>query len=266
MISKKGLIGMNTLSNALVIFLTLSSGVLGSLSFAHDEDPRVSIEIDQSNHNAGKIDLEFQLVDIKDKILLTDKELAVVHEKKLHVFLFDPALLEFRHEHATFEKGVWKVSATLPKNAQYWLWTQGAIAKDNEEFASSERIKVINGTPENPFPPVLGNVRVGNDGVSKVTLSNEKIIAKKMMMLTLSFSRTNGTKPKITPYLGEKAHVIGVLEDGDSLSHLHPMAGGNPNKLMLHATFEEPGEYRLWVQFIDDKALRTVPLSVVVEK
>lgn len=240
---------------------------LGTIvALAHDDDPRVSVELETKSFGPGTAELSFELVDIKDRILLTDRELATVHEKKLHVFILDPALKEFRHEHAIFEGRLWKVSTRLDRDAKYWLWVQGTIAKDAVEFTASERFSLSGGLPQNPLPPILGEARSGSDRLSKVALSNEKVTAEKMAMLTLSFSRTDGTEPGITPYLGEKAHVIGVLEDGDTLMHIHPMDHGEKNQLMLHMKIKNPGQYRLWVQFIDDKILRTIPLSIVVQK
>lgn len=85
-----------------------------------------------------------------------------------------------------------------------------------------------------------------------------------MAMLTLTFNRTDGTKPDIQPYLGAFAHVILVPEDADSLLHVHPMQGATPNEGIFHTSFPDQGDYRLWVQFLDGGVLRTVPLSVTV--
>lgn len=233
-------------------------------AFAHPEENRVLFEKeDESSIQAGKIDLTFQLIDLKNRIVLTDKDLTLSHEKLLHFFAYDPALMEFRHEHPDFRDGKWHVTANLSVGGEYWIWAQGQIAADGEEFAASERLKVIGGTPANPTPPELGDVRVATDGLSKAALSGERIVAKAITMLNLTFSRTDGSQPVITPYLGAMAHVVGVPNDGDSLIHVHPMASGG-NQLMLHMTFPAAGDYRLWVQFLDGGNLKTVPLSVTV--
>ena len=244
--------------------------LFASLSFssfqahAHDE-ARVSIEMEtKAPAQAGSVSLRFELVDLKDKVVLSDQELSILHEKKLHLFIFDPALKEFHHEHPVFENGKWAVSTTVPVNGNYWVWAQGEIAKDSEEFFAGVQFEVTGGLPANVTPPVLKDLRSGTDTSSKVTLSNTKIQVKKMTMLMLDLSRTDGKKPVITPYLGAAAHVVGVTSDGDSLIHVHPMATSKPTQLMLHATFLDAGFYRLWVQFIDNGTLKTVPLSVEV--
>lgn len=247
------------------ILATMAVGY-STVSFAHEDDFRVEIEKDEVPIQAGKFQIEFELIDTKYKKVLSDKDLNVVHEKKLHAILFDPALKEFRHEHPEYINSKWVVSSELPKNGNYWLWVQGTLTSDSEEFSSNARALVIGGTQENPYPPTLGDIRTSTDGTSKVMLSNQKIKAKKMVMLTMKFSRTDGTQPSLSPYLGEMAHVISVLQDGDTLVHLHPMSGGNANELMLHAEFPEAGEYRIWAQFIDNNVLKVIPLSVIVSK
>ncbi len=242
-----------------------ASTVGASLVWAHDPDARVEIEIEGSTIvEAGRVRLDFELIDNKTSSLLEPKDLAVVHEKKLHLFAFDPALQEFRHEHPEFANGKWSVNTEIRVDGNYWLWAQGKILADGTEFFANARFVVRGGQPANPLPPVLGDVRTGSDRSSRVTISNERLVAKRMAMLNLTFSRTNGSAPALTPYLGALAHVVGVLGDGDTLLHIHPMSRGTPNQLMLHTEFPVAGEYRLWVQFIDGGALKIVPLSVRV--
>lgn len=239
--------------------------LISQTSFAHPEDPRVGLELDETGPvKAGKISISFQMIDLKKKTLVSEQDLDVSHEKKLHFFVYEPALVEFRHLHPEYLNSTWQTEVDLSVNGNYWLWAQGVLAIDKAEFASSVQLDVIDGKPANPTPPKLGDVRTGVDGISRITLSKEKLKAKKMAMLTLTFSRTNGTQPVLTPYLGELAHAVTVLEDGDTLIHTHPMSTGSPTSLMLHMTFHEVGDYRIWVQFIDDKILKTVPLSVSV--
>ena len=85
-----------------------------------------------------------------------------------------------------------------------------------------------------------------------------------MGLLSIACSRTDGSVPNVTSYVGEPAHLVVVSDDGDSLIHAHPMAGMNPNAMMAHLIFPEIGNYRIWLQFIDDGILRILPLAVQV--
>lgn len=238
----------------------------GGASFAHDpaEGP-VSLEPDTLITTAGSATYQFQLVDTKDESLITDKELAISHEKKLHFIVYDPALKEFQHVHPEFIAGKWSVTLDFAVNGQYWVWAQGTVASGNTDFSAPNRITVTGGRPENPTPPELGDVRSGVDGNSKATISAGAIKRGQMTMLALTLTRTDGSKPNITPYLGAFAHVILVTSDADSLLHVHPMNGAHPNEGIIHTMFPDAGDYRVWVQFMDDGKLRTVPLSVTVK-
>jgi hypothetical protein len=251
---------MKAIATALVILLT-SSGV----GLAHEEERRVEIE-PESNAPIQSVDhkFRFQLLDTKTKKLLATTDLKVSHEKKLHFLAYDSALKEFQHVHPEFDGEFWRIDLRFNVSGTYWLWAQGVL-NDGEEFSAPTDTKVmLEGKPGWPLPPRLTDARSGAEGVSKVTLSNTKLFANKMAMVTVKMSRTDGSKPQITPYLGAFAHVIAVTDDADSLIHVHPMNGSKPEEGMLHATFPRKGLYRLWIQVLDGGQLRTIPLSVSV--
>ncbi len=235
-------------------------------AFPHgDEDFRVEVLSDAPEvREAGALKLVFQLRDTEEKRLLTDKDLNVVHEKLIHMFIFDAALKEFHHLHPEYLNSEWVVEAEIKVTGDYWIWAQGQLKSDGEDFASPLRLSIVNGASANPLPPQLGDVRTAVDGESVATLSNTRFRAKTMAMPTLKLSRRDFRETKISPFLGAPVHLMAVPSDGDALIHVHPMEGGEPNSYMLHLTFPAKGEYRLWVQFIDNDVLRTIPLSVVV--
>jgi hypothetical protein len=247
--------------------LVLNVGV-SQTAKAHDGTAaRVEFEVNSPSTSsvvAGTMDFNFDLVDTKNNVVVTDKDLEVSMEKKLHFIVYDESLGEFQHIHPEFVNGHWDVTLKVTRNGGYWLWAQGQLAVDQVDFNASTRLTVTGGTVANPLPPKLGDVRRGVDGKSVVTLSG-KVVAGQMAMLKLEFSRLDGTAPVLTPYLGSPAHIIEVSSDGDAIIHAHPMAlSGQPTKLMLHTTFAEKGDYRVWVQFVDGGMLKVVPLSVSV--
>jgi hypothetical protein len=249
--------------------LLMAFTIFPSKSFAHNgEEARVEIEIESNaTVSAGKVEFVFDLVDNSQKKPLTDADLAIDMEKKLHFIAYDAALLEFQHVHPEFKAdGKWHVDLDFTKTGQYFLWASGKIAIDSADFAASAKLSVINGEIENPTPATLVESRSGHDGNSVVTVSNTKLVAGQMAMLNVTFSRLDGTAPQISPYLGALAHVTIVTDDADSMIHAHPMATGQPNKVMLHTTFPSEGLYRVWLEFIDGGVLKRVALVVNVIK
>ncbi len=242
----------------------LSLSVLLFSMYSFNAFAAIKIDSNQTQVSASdKIKYSFQLQDDKTLAQLTDKNLVETHTKILHLVVYDASLNEFNHVHPEFDGSNWNVELNLPVNGSYMVWAQGETTS-GKEFSIYISLVVENGEPEIPVTP-LGDVRVGVDGVTQVELSNTKIKAGKMVMIDFTVTRTDGTTPSLSPYLGAFAHVIATPLNGSELIHVHPMEGDDANSGMLHATFPAAGEYRLWVQFNDDNELKTIPLSVVVK-
>lgn len=209
------------------------------------------------------LNYSFQLIDDQTMKSISDKNLVETHAKILHLVVYDKSLNEFNHVHPEYNGTDWNVKLNLPANGNYKVWAQGKTLSGNE-FSVNTSLIVHNGVAEIPVS-ALGDVRSGTDGLTRVDLASTKIKAGKMVMIDLKISRTDGTVPQLSPYLGAFAHVIATALNGDELIHVHPMEGDEENTGMLHATFPLGGEYRLWIQFIDNGELKTIPLSVVVK-
>jgi hypothetical protein len=218
----------------------------------------------QSQVSASEnIKYSFQLLDENTGSSLTEKNLVETHTKILHLVVYDSSLNEFNHVHPQFNGLTWDVSLNLKSNGYYTVWAQGKTS-GGTEFSIDTQLVVVDGELENPVKS-LGDIRFGVDGSTQVELAPTKLMAGKMVMMDFSISRTDGTKPILTPYLGAFAHVVATRLGGGELIHVHPMEGKDFNTGILHSTFPVQGEYRLWVQFNDQDELRTIPLSVVVQ-
>lgn len=247
------------------ILMALSAIALWSqTTWAHGgEESRIALEPDVMSMSAGSVKYKFQLFDTETNKLLGDQDLNVAHEKKLHLIIYDPSLQEFQHIHPEFDGTMWVADTQFSVDGKYWIWAQGELASDGEEFSSANKLEITGGTSAWPTPPVLGDQRTGSSGTSTIELSKTKLIAGKMVMLDITMTRTDGTTPQLEPYLGAFAHIITTPADGDALIHVHPVGTG-PSQGMIHTTFPTAGQYRLWIQFIDNGSLKTIPLSVEV--
>ena len=224
------------------------------------------VKIDSSQNTVSaseKINYSFDLVDDKTTKSISDKDLVETHTKILHLIVYDSSLNKFNHVHPEFNGTSWTVELNLPTNGSYKVWAQGETLSGGE-FSVHRSLTVENGEAEIAVA-LLGDVRVGADGATQVELANTKLKAGKMAMIDFVVKRTDGTTPNLSPYLGAFAHVIATELNGNDLIHVHPMEGGEANTGMLHATFPLAGEYRLWIQFIDEGVLKIIPLSVVVK-
>lgn len=256
---------MNHLTKLLTAIFAIATLFSANKSFAHGDD-RISIEAETQGSltAADVIQFSFQLYDEETKKAVGDADLNESHTKKLHLIVYDASLNQFNHVHPTFDGQVWNSELSLDTNGSYFIWAQGVLL-DGTEFSASYRVSVVGGKPALSVV-ALGNIRTAAVGNTVVELSKQKIKPGKMVMLTYTVSRNDGTQPEVTPYLGANAHIIAVSPDGDDLIHAHPMDGNNANTGMIHITFPTEGDYRIWVQVIDAGVLKTVPLSVTVQK
>lgn len=210
----------------------------------------------------SNLSYQFELVDENTSQPINEKNLVETHTKILHFIVYDASLNEFNHVHPNFTGTEWSVELNLPVNGNYTLWAQGETA-DGTEFSVSRNLIIYNGAPEWPVMNLVDN-RVGIDGNTKLELTSKNIKAGQMVMLDFNVSHIDGSLPNMSPYLGAFAHVIAIKLGGNELIHVHPMEGKFLNSGILHSVFPESGEYRLWIQFIDNGELKTFSLSVDV--
>ncbi len=246
------------------ILFTLIASLLTCAAFAHGGDEsRISIEpVSQSAYNAGIIHYQFQIFDDQTHKALTERDLKITNTKMMHFIAYDTSRNEFNHVHPAFDGRVWNVDLNLLVNGEYFFWVQSQLL-DGTDFSVFAKAQVLNGKPMLPVTPLL-DTRSASDGMTTLTLDNSNLKAGTQAMLTYKVSRLDGKAALITPYLGSIAHVIAVSPDADELIHVHPMAMNDPNSGMIHATFPTAGDYRIWVQLMDQGELKTIPLSVVV--
>ncbi len=248
------------------IFLFLFLSLFSIFSYAHENENGISLESKiPSTIVAGKIHYTFDLYDNTAKRNLTDSDLTDSHENRVHLFIYDSALKEFKHVHPQFINDEWTIDFELNVNGQYWVWAQATLLSDGDEFSASEKINVVNGKIPNEIPSSLGEIKTASDDISVATVSG-KAKVNSQSMLMVKFSRTDGTTPVVTDYLGAFAHILIVPKDGSAIIHAHPMSTGKPNEGMIHVTFPKDGEYRIWIQYMDGGILRVVQLSIKVNK
>lgn len=246
------------------MFIALLSFLGLAIAGAGQGHTTIAIEAKSGKHVHGRnFDYQFRIHDMSQHKYLGESDLAVTHEKILHFIVYDKGLKEFQHVHPTFDGQYWNVSLNFKVSGDYKVWAQGQTTKGQDFSAPSELIVMLNNKAW-PVPAPLSDIRSGEDRGSLATISNNRLTAGSMVMLDLDFSRTDGSAPEITPYLGAVAHVIAVSQNAEDLAHVHPDAGSGEIEGMLHVTFPDAGLYRLWVQFMDAGTLRTVELSVEV--
>lgn len=196
----------------------------------------------------------------------TPEDLAVSHEKLFHFFAFDAGLTNYLHLHPEHvANGEWTVDARFARAGTYRLWADILPMGADESMTALHTVKVAGDSKPNETPKGLEPKVSATDGNSMIELGGANHLkAGSMAMLTIRFFRTDGTQPVVTPYLGALAHFVITDLSGTKLLHSHPMEMGG--SLMVHTTFPERGDYRIFAQYVDGGTLRTMEMAVRVKK
>ncbi|SEP03485.1 hypothetical protein [Paenibacillus sp. OV219] len=202
-----------------------------------------------------------------------DQKLQINHEKKLHLIIVSKRLSSFMHLHPVETKaaGVFEVVVNFQTSGAYKLVADFKPA-DGSQQSQSSWVVVARGKGSEPkSEPVLTADKelTRAAGGMEVSLSfNQEPRAGVTGMLTFSFRDQMSGKPvtDLQPYLGAVGHVVIMDADAEHYVHVHAMdeRGKGPNA-DFHATFPEPGLYKIWGQFKRHGQLLIVPFAIEVK-
>ncbi|MEO6039909.1 MAG: heavy metal-binding domain-containing protein [Saprospiraceae bacterium] len=195
----------------------------------------------------------------------TPVPLDLHHEKKIHLIVVYKDLSYFEHIHPDYQAdGSYQIKV-LDKGAKFTngrghnetLFERGGdyvLFADYMPTGASgqlERIPLtVSGTPYQPVTFAKEKLSSTVDGYT-VTLASHggKFVTNNQMHIEGTIMQGGKVVPaeSLENYLGAKAHVVVIHADAEHYLHVHPDV--EDNKLDLHATFEETGIYRCWLQF-----------------
>lgn len=183
--------------------------------------------------------------------------------KLLHLYVVRTDLSEFRHLHPDLDDdGTWSTRVDLGQPGSYRVIAEFTPTGSPRPVVLGTEVDVP-GTREGTTVPTTD----GDDGVVRVTSDGDGEVGPDGR-LRLVVSDLDGNPLQLGSYLGAAAHVTGFQVDGDRFVHVHPY--GAPEQtdagtvLTFHTTFEEPGDYRFFVQVRVDGFLHSVPVTVAV--
>lgn len=230
-------------------------------------------------------ELVFTLKDDRGEVM---KDLAIVHEKPLHVLAVSGDLSWFAHEHPVrMEDGRFRGAMNFPSGGDYLLYfdfTPGGRSPGQQEVvqvrltAEGERKPTKPLTVDAALPKVVDGLTVAMETKGAIRTGGETVIG---------FAISKDGKPftGLRPYLGAMGHLVIISEDGGTFVHAHPAEDGKgggheghagqtghsghkghtghgqggitglfgPNEraatVRFMAEFTQPGLYKAWGQF-----------------
>lgn len=179
-------------------------------------------------------------------------ELAIAHEKPLHLLLVSGDLSFFAHEHpAPQADGTLALHFAFPFAGEYL-----AFADFTPKGATQQVVRkpiTVTGETRDPRPLVVDDrAKPKAFGEYQVALSPARVAAGGSgTMLEFTIQRGDQPVQQLEPYLGAMGHCVVISADTTEFLHSHPreMQPDRPNVVGFHTAFPKPGIYKVWGQF-----------------
>jgi hypothetical protein len=187
------------------------------------------------------------------------RDLEIVHERPIHLFVVSAALDHLDHLHPELAAdGRFLVTTQLPANGRYLVVAE--LVPRGGPPQSVLRTLVTRGYRA-LFAPA--HLPAGPRSVSEggVTLELESAAARIDGPSELAF-RVSGAP--IVPWLGAGAHFLLVSEDLTDAVHAHADLEGGRLRFSVHLA--RAGAYRLWAQVKSGARIVTLPFVVVAAR
>jgi hypothetical protein len=188
------------------------------------------------------------------------KNFSVVHEKLFHAFIVSGDLQFFLHDHPTFENGVFRYRAPLPRPGMY------RVLGDFYPEASTPQLipKTIFVPGDAPLSPPLTRdyaaKRAENLKVEFSIMPSDPVAGSPVQM---RFMLEPGDG--VERYLGAWGHMLAASDDLIDMIHTHPfLADGSPN-MLFNLVFPRPRIHRVWVQFQRNGVVNTAHFDIPVK-
>ncbi|HYP41360.1 MAG TPA: HAD-IC family P-type ATPase, partial [Chloroflexia bacterium] len=203
------------------------------------------------------------------------------HEAEMHLIIASRDLSYFAHIHPTTEGeiGRYEVRHTFPSAGEYILYDEFELAGKSDEVHSFT-LQVGDGPGKTAqLQPDMAPKHASEYTVHITALG--EVVAGKPGSFVVTVARAGKPVTDLEPYLGAASHVVVLDESAGSFAHVHSIEGDTPpngemsqmdemaepparfgpNVAFTH-TFEEPGLYKVWVQFSQAGRVMTVPWVV----
>jgi hypothetical protein len=209
----------------------------------------------------AKHELRFRIEEAGGETVTAFDEL---HERRMHLIVVRRDGTGFRHLHPEMDAaGTWSLPISFDEAGVYRVFADFSVAGEQETLATD--VFVSGGKFEaRPFPAPQ---RVAETEGYEVELEAGKPVAGEPVALAFAVSEDRRPVDELEPYLGADGHLVALREGDLAFLHVHPEEErGAPNEIVFEAEFPSAGQYRLYLQFRHDDAVRTAEFTVVVPR
>ena len=220
---------------------------------------------------------------------VTANDLAVTHERKLHVMIIDEGLEDYIHTHPDpDENGRFAITFT-PKCARaYRIWADFTVA-DEDAPAPAAAERDHHDAPSGTPVVAAASLAVGDDAAPAFAGKNALFVdagalrfrlwadgdvkAGETARFRLSVTDEDGTPFRgLEPIMGAYAHLVGFDPGATAMAHAHP-SGAHPHgpdsrggpDLVFDVMLDKPGPHRLFLQTRKDGEEIAAAFTVVAQ-
>lgn len=207
------------------------------------------------------------------------QDFAEVHDRLFHLFIVSRDMTQFFHEHPVKNQdGSFTYEHVLPAAGQYLLFADFMPIGGGPQMLATPLVTAgFDGDIVSSLPRLTADkswVKTANGVTVELQIDPSQLIAGEEVDVPIRFFDEKSGEPvtDLQRYLGAFGHAMMLSEDMIEHVHAHPeemlegtniTAGGGP-ELVFHALFPKPGYYRIWLQFLRNDTLSTVPFTVRV--
>jgi hypothetical protein len=187
--------------------------------------------------------------------------------KLLHLYVVRADLSGFRHLHPTLsDDGTWRAQVDLGEPGPWRVVAEFTPAGADRPVVLGTTQRVGGAWEPAEVPRGEGS-DVGDDGVVRVDVDGGVSVGPDGR-LKLLVSSLDGRPLSLGSYLGASAHLTGFALGSDGFVHVHPYGAAEQTDdgtaLAFHTTFEQAGDYRLFVQVRVEGLVHQVAVTATV--
>jgi hypothetical protein len=190
--------------------------------------------------------LSFRVVDREGR---TVEDFDVEHEREMHLIAVRHDLTGYRHVHPRrTADGGWTVEIGFPDSGPHRLYAD--FVTRGEPYTLSADVDVAGRYAARPLPSPASDAGAGDGyAVAMARDGGER-----------RFTVTRDGRPldDIEPYLGARGHLVAIAAGKLTFQHVHPKDRATAGRqIRFDVELDQPGSYRLFLQFKHDGEVRT---------
>lgn len=211
------------------------------------------LKIRVSNANSGAEQLQFTLG----------------HEKLMHLMIVSKDMREYHHLHPERNSGSEFTTSFTPAQATMYYVYSEFYPKDQIEALATASLQVTGSSTFSNNDTKLENPSQYSTGAYTVSMQNStRVPVNTDVNLAMDITKTVDGTPvtNLKPYLGAYGHLAVISLDKQAYIHVHPLGNGanTTGKLNFHSYFQQPGIYKMYLQFQVDGVVHDAQFTLEV--